>query len=214
MSTFSSQALDSLRQPLETGVVSVARANGHITYPARFQLVAAMNPCKCGHFGEPDCQCSLAPLCAQKYQNRISGPLYDRIDLTVGVENISPWELSKLKPSESSAVVKARVLKAREFQQNRMKKHFGLEWEKVNALLNGAEIEECVDMTEEARQLLVKSAEKLRLSARAYYKTMRVARTVADMDFRESVVPADISMAHEYYLFHKQSGLDGFFMQI
>jgi len=192
---FSSQALDSLRQPLETGKVSVARANGHITYPAKFQLVAAMNPCKCGHFGEPDCQCSLAPLCAQKYQNRISGPLYDRIDLTVGVENISPWELSKLKPSESSDVIKARVLKVREFQQNRMRKHFGGEWEKVNALLSGSEIEESANMTDDAKELLTKSAEKLQLSARAYYKTMRVARTVADMDFRDMVMPDDISMA-------------------
>ncbi len=192
---FSSQALDSLRQPLETGVVSVARANGHITYPAKFQLVAAMNPCKCGHFGEPDCECSLAPLCAQKYQNRISGPLYDRIDLTVGVESINPWELSSLKPSESSAVVKERVIKARKFQNDRLKKIYGCDMEKVNALLSGTEIENSAMLTEEAKTLLTKSAEKLKLSARAYYKTMRVARTVADMDFRDKVLPSDISMA-------------------
>ncbi len=191
---FSSQALDSLRQPLETGVVSVARANGHITYPAKFQLVAAMNPCKCGHFGEPDCQCSMAPLCAQKYQNRISGPLYDRIDLTVGVENINPWELASLKPSESSEVVKARVIKAREFQNLRLKKYFG-DVEILNAHLSGSEIEECANLSPEALTLLTKSAEKLKLSARAYYKTMRVARTVADMSFRDKVLPEDISMA-------------------
>ena len=191
---FSSQALDSLRQPLETGVVSVARANGHITYPAKFQLVAAMNPCKCGHFGEPDCECAMAPLCAQKYQNRISGPLYDRIDLTVGVENINPWELSNLKPSESSEVVKARVIKAREFQNLRLKKFFG-EVETLNAHLSGSEIEECANLSSEALSLLTKSAEKLKLSARAYYKTMRVARTVADMEFRDAVLPEDVSMA-------------------
>ena len=191
---FSSQALDSLRQPLETGVVSVARANGHITYPAKFQLVAAMNPCKCGHFGEPDCECAMAPLCAQKYQNRISGPLYDRIDLTVAVENINPWELSNLKPSESSEVVKTRVIKAREFQNLRLKKFFG-EVETLNAHFSGSEIEECANLSAEALTLLTKSAEKLKLSARAYYKTMRVARTVADMAFRENVLPEDISMA-------------------
>ena len=191
---FSSQALDSLRQPLETGVVSVARANGHITYPAKFQLVAAMNPCKCGHFGEPDCECAMAPLCAQKYQNRISGPLYDRIDLTVAVENINPWELASLKPSESSEVVKTRVVKAREFQNLRLKKFFG-EVETVNAHLSGNEIEECANLSPDALNLLTKSAEKLKLSARAYYKTMRVARTVADMAFRDVVLPEDISMA-------------------
>jgi len=191
---FSSQALDSLRQPLETGVVSVARANGHITYPAKFQLVAAMNPCKCGHFGEPDCECAMAPLCAQKYQNRISGPLYDRIDLTVAVENINPWELSSLQPSDSSEVVKARVIKAREFQNSRLKKFFG-DVDVVNSHLSGSEIEECANLSPDALNLLTKSAEKLKLSARAYYKSMRVARTVADMAFREVVLPEDISMA-------------------
>lgn len=192
---FSMQALDSLRQPLETGVVSVARANGHITYPAKFQLVAAMNPCKCGHFGEPDCQCAAAPLCAQKYQNRISGPLYDRIDLTVGVENINPWELANIEPSESSEIVKDRVIKARAFQKDRLIKYFGNNFEKLNVSLSGSEIEESSNMVEEAKLLLTKSAEKLKLSARAYYKTMRVARTVADMEFRDVVLPSDISLA-------------------
>ena len=191
---FSSAALDSLRQPLETGKVSVARANGHITYPAKFQLVAAMNPCKCGHFGEPDCECALAPLCAQKYQNRISGPLYDRIDLTVSVENINPWELANIKSSESSAVIKERVIKAREYQYKRLSKFFGGE-KCVNALLSGSDIEACVNMDVVAKDLLVKSAEKLKLSARAYYKTMRVARTIADMEFRDTVLASDVSLA-------------------
>ncbi len=192
---FSSQALDSLRQPLENGVVSVARANGHITYPAKFQLIAAMNPCKCGHFGEPDCKCSMAPLCAQKYQNRISGPLYDRIDLVVGVENITPWELAKLKGGDSSEVIRNRVIKAREFQQKRLKHFYGQDFEKVNALLSGNEIENSACLTEKAKDLLNSSAEKLKLSARGYYKTMRVARTIADMNLSDEVMPFDVSMA-------------------
>ncbi len=192
---FSMQALDSLRQPLESGVVSIARANGHITYPAKFQLIAAMNPCKCGHFGEVDCQCAAAPLCAQKYQNRISGPLYDRIDLTVGVENINPWELANIKPSESSEVIKNRVIKARDYQRRRLLKYFGTDVNMLNAFLSGSEIEESSNLTDEAKQLLTKSAEKLKLSARSYYKTMRVARTIADMEFRDSILSCDISMA-------------------
>ena len=153
-----------------------------------------MNPCKCGHFGEPDCECALAPLCAQKYQNRISGPLYDRIDLTVSVENINPWELANIKPSESSAVIKERVIKAREYQYKRLSKFFGGE-KCVNALLSGSDIEACVNMDVVAKDLLVKSAEKLKLSARAYYKTMRVARTIADMEFRDTVLASDVSLA-------------------
>ena len=114
--------------------------------------------------------------------------------MTVGVENINPWELSNLKPSESSEVVKARVIKAREFQNLRLKKFFG-EVETLNAHLSGSEIEECANLSSEALSLLTKSAEKLKLSARAYYKTMRVARTVADMEFRDAVLPEDVSMA-------------------
>ncbi len=190
---FSSSALDSLRQPMETGMVSVARANGHITYPAKFQLIAAMNPCKCGHFGEPECECALAPLCAEKYQNRVSGPLYDRIDLTVAVENINPWELSKIKEGESSEVVRNRVLAARDFQNQRIKKFFGNDF--VNSSLSGSQVEESVNMTEEAKLLLTKSAEKLKISARGYYKTMKVARTIADMEMRSFVLPSDISQA-------------------
>ncbi|MBD5398819.1 YifB family Mg chelatase-like AAA ATPase [bacterium] len=191
---FSSSALDSLRQPLERGIVSVARANGHITYPAKFQLIAAMNPCKCGHFGDPEHACSSAPLCALKYQNRISGPLYDRIDLTVEVENINPWDLDKIKVSDDSKTVRERVIKARKFENERLKKIYNID-NLLNSSLSGKQIEESSNIIPEAMELLTKSAEKLKLSARGYYKTMKVARTIADMEQRDIVIPTDISMA-------------------
>jgi magnesium chelatase family protein len=218
---FSGAALDSLRQPLEAGIVTVARANGHITYPAKFQLVAAMNPCKSGHFGDPSRACASAPLCALKYQNRISGPMYDRIDLTVEVENINPWELENMKPSEDSASVRARVLRAREFQARRIAKSCGKKDDGrdgigaagsgaaggeagtvfgggsglLNANLSGRQIEESGNFESSALDLLVKSASRLKLSARGYYKTMRIARTIADMDGREAVLAADVAEA-------------------
>ncbi|MDR1477158.1 MAG: YifB family Mg chelatase-like AAA ATPase, partial [Rickettsiales bacterium] len=192
---FSAPALDSLRQPLEAGVVTVARANGHITYPAKFQLVAAMNPCKCGHFGDPDKACASAPLCAVKYQNRISGPMYDRIDLVVEVENVNPWELERMEPSEDSATVRGRVMRAREYQTKRIDKFYGKELGLLNSALSGRQIEESGSFAADAMGLLMKSAEKFKLSARGYYKTMRIARTISDMEEREGVLSADIAAA-------------------
>ena len=192
---FSTQALDSLRQPLENGVVSVARANGHITYPARFQLAAAMNPCKCGHFGDPARACASAPLCAMKYQNRISGPLYDRIDIVVEVDNVNPWELENMAPAESSAQVRERVIQAREFQRKRIAGFYGGAKLCLNSELSGAEIKESAAFEPEAEKLLIESTEKLGLSARGYYKIMRLARTIADMARRESVIRGDVAGA-------------------
>ncbi|MDR0367433.1 MAG: YifB family Mg chelatase-like AAA ATPase [Rickettsiales bacterium] len=191
---FASSALDSLRQPLENGVISIARANGHITYPAKFQLVAAMNPCKCGHFRDPAKACSSAPICALKYQNRISGPIYDRIDLCVGVENVNPWELEKMSASESSSDIRERVLAARTFQSDRLEKFYG-EKGLSNARLSGRQIEESGAFEAEAMELLVKSCEKLGLSARGYYKIMRIARTIADMAAQPCATRYDIAEA-------------------
>jgi magnesium chelatase family protein len=184
---FASASLDSLRQPLENGVITVARANGHITYPARFQLVAAMNPCKCGYFGDPNRSCAQVPLCAVKYQNRISGPMYDRIDLTVEVESVNPWELDRLRPSEPSAAIRARVIAARQRQLAR----FGV----LNSGLSGKQIEEQGLFESAASRMLAGASEKLRLSARGYFKTMRIARTIADMDARETVRESDVAEA-------------------
>ena len=150
-----------------------------------------MNPCKCGHFGDPSCTCSLSS--ALKYQNRISGPLYDRIDLTVGVDNINPWQLNDLKPSENSKVIKERVISARLFQYERIK-NIVKEY-KTNASMSGEEIENTANLTDKARTLLTKSAEKFKLSVRTYYKTIKVARTIADMNFKNNIDEDDIATA-------------------
>jgi len=192
---FSPQALDSLRQPLESGQITVARAAEHITYPARFQLVAAMNPCKCGHFGNPAKQCPQVPLCAVKYQNRISGPMYDRIDLFVQVENVQPWELEKLGASESSDTIRARVVAAREFQRERINRFFGMKRDVLNNALSGDEIKDSGRFEADAEALLIKSVEHLGLSARGYFKAMRLARTIADMRMSEAVSRDDIASA-------------------
>ena len=165
---FPRPALEALRTPLETGRTTVARAAAHITYPARFQLVAAMNPCRCGHLGDALRECSKAPRCGEEYLSRISGPLLDRIDMTVQVQPIAPAELSRAPPGESSALVAGPVASARAVQRKRG----GL-----NAEADGGKIE----LEGEARALLERAAEKLLLSARGFTRVLRVARTIADL---------------------------------
>ena len=175
---FNRTTLESLRQPLETGTVSVARANAHVTYPARFQLVAAMNPCKCGYLGVPGHACTRAPRCAEEYQAKISGPLLDRIDLQIEVPLVPPWELSRQRGGESSATVRERVIKAQAFGAAR-RQEFNL---LVNAHADGSALEKIAPMTDEARSFLVNAAQKLMLSGRGYHRMIRIARTIADME--------------------------------
>lgn len=179
---FARTTLEALRQPLETGKVSVARANVHITYPARFQLVAAMNPCRCGYLGVRGHECSRAPRCAEEYQAKISGPLLDRIDLHIDVPAVAPWELGQ-GGGESSAVIRARVQQAINFAAPRFK---DLPFHK-NAEADGAVLEQIVHMEPTAKTLLINAAEKLMLSARGYHRIMRVARTIADLGQSETV---------------------------
>src|SRR5690606_30158991 len=159
--------LDSLRQPLETGKVDVARANAHVSYPARVQLVAAMNPCRCGHLGDPALACSRAPRCAADYQSKVSGPLLDRIDLHIEVEPVQAADLALPPPAEGSVQVAARVAAARERQVPR-----GV---RSNAELEGEVLDRYATPDEPGRQLLLKAAETLRLSARGYTRMLRVA---------------------------------------
>ena len=187
---FARQTLEALRQPLETGVVSVARANSHVSYPARFQLVAAMNPCRCGYLGVPGRTCSRAPKCAEEYQAKISGPMLDRIDLQIEVPLLSPWTLGSLGPAESSASILERVKKARDFQAGRQKK--------LNAEIDGTELEQTANLSEEARKHLIQSAEKSMLSGRGFHRMIRVARTIADMAFSESILPEHITEAFAF----------------
>jgi magnesium chelatase family protein len=174
---FQRTVLDSLRQPLETGVVSVARANSHVTFPARVQMVAAMNPCRCGHLGDAALACSRAPRCAADYQSKVSGPLLDRIDLHVEVESVSATDLVLPPPAEGSAEVATRVLAARQIQTGRLD---GTKM-RTNAELDGDALEAHATPDEPGQRLLAQAAEAMRLSARSYTRILRVARTIADL---------------------------------
>ena len=174
---FQRAVLDSLRQPLETGEVTVARANAHVTFPARVQLVAAMNPCRCGHLGDPALGCSRAPRCAGDYQSRVSGPLLDRIDLHVEVDPVSAADLALPPPAEGSAEVAARVARARAVQTARLEGSAA----RTNAELDGETLDRFATPDEAGRKLLMQAAEAMRLSARGYTRMLRVARTIADL---------------------------------
>ena len=174
---FQRGVLDSLRQPLETGNVSVARANSHVTFPARVQLVAAMNPCRCGHLGDPALACSRAPRCAADYQARVSGPLLDRIDLHVEVPGVSAADLTLPPPAEGSAEVARRVARARELQTVR----FNGAGPRTNAEADGELLDRVATPDEPGRKLLADAASAMRLSARGFHRVLRVARTIADL---------------------------------
>jgi magnesium chelatase family protein len=187
---FQRAVLDSLRQPLETGKVDVARANAHVAYPARVQLVAAMNPCRCGHLGDAALACSRAPRCAADYQGKVSGPLLDRIDLHVEVDPVSAADLTLPPPAEGSAEVAARVARARSVQVAR-----GI---RSNAEMDGDLLEAHATPDEAGRALLMQAAEAMRLSARSYTRVLRVARTVADLAGSEGVTRLHVAEALSY----------------
>jgi magnesium chelatase family protein len=174
---FQRGVLDSLRQPLETGTVSVARANSHLTFPARVQLIAAMNPCRCGHLGDPALACARAPRCAADYQARVSGPLLDRIDLHVEVASVSAADLSLPPPAEGSAAVRVRVAEARAVQSARYNGH----GPRTNSEVDGELLDKVATPDEPGRKLLADAAAAMRLSARGYHRVLRVGRTIADL---------------------------------
>ena len=187
---FQRSVLDSLRQPLETGKVDVARANAHVSYPARVQLVAAMNPCRCGHLGDAALACSRAPRCAADYQGKVSGPLLDRIDLHVEVDPVSAADLALPASAEGSAQVAARVMHARQRQTAR-----GV---RSNAELEGDALERHATPDEPGRALLLQAADALRLSARGHTRMLRVARTIADLAGADRVGRIHIAEALSY----------------
>jgi magnesium chelatase family protein len=191
---FQRVVLDSLRQPIETGEAVVARANAHVRYPARFQLVAAMNPCRCGYLGDPALACSRAPKCAGDYQGRISGPLFDRIDLHVEVAGVSASDLSLPPPAEGSETVAARVAKARDRQRQR----YAGEGVRTNAEAEGELLDRVATPDAAGRKLLTEAAERMKLSARGYHRVLKVARTIADLAGETGVLAPHVAEALAY----------------
>jgi len=185
---FTAQVLDSLRQPLETGEISVARANAHVTYPARFQLVAAMNPCRCGTAGANGIACRRGERCAVDYQSRVSGPFMDRMDIQIDVPAVTPADLALPASKEGSTEIAARVARARDVQNAR---NGGM----TNAELPQSRLEHVAEPSHDGRKLLIQAAETLGLTARGYHRILRLARTLADLSGAESVQRLHIAEA-------------------
>ncbi len=190
---FARSALESLRQPLETGKITVARANNHASYPAQLQLIAAMNPCRCGYFGDLDRQCHRAPVCAGDYQGKISGPLLDRFDLVLDVPALKAEDLIANAPSETSHQVRERVKCALDCQKERYQKTSFL-----NARVDGEHLNQITKLDHQTTNLLTKAVDKLRLSARSYHRVLRVGRTIADLEGSEAVQYHHITEALSY----------------
>jgi magnesium chelatase family protein len=194
---FTPQVLDSLRQPLETGECVIARANHRISYPADFQLVAAMNPCRCGKAGEPGYRCARGPRCQSDYQARLSGPFLDRIDLRIEVPAVSAADLIRPASSEPSAAVAARVARARAIQQERFRE-LGFPQVTENARCPTALLDKIAVPDAAGTQLLAEASERLALSARAYHRVLKVARTLADLEGRDAVGRIHLAEAISY----------------
>jgi magnesium chelatase family protein len=191
---FARPVLESLRQPLESGETVVARANAHVRYPSRVQLVAAMNPCRCGWLADPAQACSRAPACGLDYQARLSGPLLDRIDIQIETPALSPAELARAPRGEPSDAVAGRVAAARTLQRRR----YAGAGIATNAEAEGATLEAVATPDAEGRALLDRAADKLRLSARGWTRVLRLARTIADLEGSEAVRRPHVAEAAAY----------------
>ena len=187
--------LEVMRQPLEDRVVSISRARFSVDYPASFMLVAAMNPCPCGFHNHPDKACVCAPGVVQRYLNRLSGPLLDRIDLHVEVTPVAIEELGLSRPAEKSETIRARVTAAREIQTARFESHDEVH---CNAQMAHRLLRETCDVGEEGRDLMKKAMEKLGLSARAYDRILKVARTIADLAGEKEIQKMHLAEAIQY----------------
>jgi magnesium chelatase family protein len=194
---FPRHVLETLRQPIETGEVMIARANAHVKYPCRFTLVAAANPCRCGYMTQPDRACSRAPNCGAEYMDRISGPLMDRFDIRIEVPPVSFRDLTIPNDGDTSAAIAQRVLVARQIQIDRLGKHSDAH---TNADLTGTGLETALKLDPEGHAYLQTAAEKLGLSARGYHRIMRVARTIADLDQSYTTQKSHIAEAISFRL--------------
>ncbi len=192
---FRRNVLESLRQPLEDGWVVLARARYRVRYPARFMLAAAMNPCPCGYFGDGRDRCTCDPAGVARYRSRVSGPLLDRIDLHVPVPPVPFRKLAARGPGEGSARIRARVVQARRVQEERFRRVPGVF---ANGQMGAAEIRRFCRASPEVARLLQRALERLGLSARAYHRILKVARTVADLEGEEEIGPAHVAEAIQY----------------
>ncbi len=192
---FKRTVLEVLRQPLEDRVVTISRAKFNIQYPAGFMLVASMNPCPCGYFNHPEKECVCTPNIVQKYLNKISGPLMDRIDLHVEVVPVKFDELSSAAVSENSEQIREKVIKARNIQTERFKNKENVH---CNAQMSSSEIRQYCQLDEAGNKIIKNAMEKLQLSARAYDRILKVARTIADLDSSENITMKHIAEAVQY----------------
>ena len=187
---FDRRVLEALREPLETGRITVSRARGRAEFPARFQLIAAMNPCPCGYFGAPDSRCHCSAEQIRRYRGRISGPLLDRMDVVIEVPLLDPAELQGRLPGETSAVVRERVERAWARQRARQ----GV----PNSQMAPALVDGNCALDAKGQALLGQAIERLRLSARAYHRILKLARTIADLGGADTVGAAHVAEAIQY----------------
>jgi magnesium chelatase family protein len=191
---FGRHTMEVLRQPLEDGVITISRANGKYTYPCNIMLIAAMNPCPCGYFNHPKRKCTCSPLQIQRYLNRVSGPLLDRFDIHIEVPPVDYQELTSKALEESSESIRKRVNSAREIQTKRFENSSTV----CNARLTDAEFEKYCQISSSASKLLESAFESMGLSARAYNRILKVARTIADLDNSEEITEVHIAEAVQY----------------
>jgi magnesium chelatase family protein len=191
---FGQRALETLRQPLEDKIITIARAQGSLTFPANFQLIAAMNPCPCGWHGDPMRECTCAPAIVSRYQKRISGPLLDRIDVYIEVPRVDHLKLTDARLGEDSSVVRTRVERAREVQRRR----FAGTPRTTNADMRPAEVRVYCKLDDTGLSLVRSAMAQLQLSARAFHRILKLSRTIADLAESESIQPAHLAEAIQY----------------
>jgi magnesium chelatase family protein len=191
---FSSKVLEVLRQPLEDKVVTISRAQGSLTFPANFQLAAAMNPCPCGYYGDPTRPCTCTSTMVTRYQKRISGPLMDRIDIHMQVPRVEYQKLRDMRPGESSAEIRKRVEAARERQRQRFE---GTDIAS-NADMRPAQIRKYCALDEACQSLMKTAMRQLRLTARAYHRVLKLSRTIADLAGSETITQVHLAEALQY----------------